>query len=96
MVRTGAKDARHQGPQEDTQVEAKKETTNWETEKEMGGPDQGDYSKGGEGFQRSYIHDPEQNWMATTDTEAVNWQANWPTGVPVRRWEALREDCDKE
>ena len=31
----------------------KKETTNWETEKEMGGPDQGDYSEGGEGFQRS-------------------------------------------
>ena len=53
MVRTCAKDARHQGPQEDTQVEAKKETTNWETEKEMGGPDQGDYSEGGEGFQRS-------------------------------------------
>ena len=34
-----------------TQVESKKETTNWETEKEMGGPDQGDYSEGEEEFQ---------------------------------------------
>ena len=34
-------------------VEANKETTNWETEKEMGGPDQGNYTEGGEGFQRS-------------------------------------------